>query len=105
MRVRSGVDRRTNQMLKANLRRRILLDVLSRLGLAGVAVQRGASATRHNLVDAMLTARVGIPFDPVLEQVLVTHQQQLDMMLAEERHVPSSQRSGLNLDRRSAVRP
>src|ERR1041384_8274128 len=90
-------------MLHADFRRGVLLDVLAQVRLAGVAVQWSPATATYDFVDAVLAARVSVPFDPMLEQVLVSSQHQLDMVLTKKRHVATPQRGGLNLDGRSAV--
>ena len=62
-------------------------------------VMNGAAATRDHLVDAEPPAAlVHVALDPVIEQVIVSGDDQIDMMLAEERHVQIANRNRRRLE-------
>lgn len=56
-------------------------------GLPSALVWRSSAASSHDLIHPSPSAgAVQVPFDPVLDEMLVTGEQEIHLMLAEERH-------------------
>src|SRR4051812_18128675 len=103
--ISSRSRRRLDQVLHSNLGCRRSLLIVAQVWLAGPGVDRRAPSSAHDLVDPMSARRIFVALDPVLEQVLVSRQQQLDVVLPEHRHVSLTNRERFTLDHRPAMWP
>src|SRR5262252_8780016 len=72
-------------------------DVGTQIGLAGVAVLRRSAAARDQTVKAVRRATLRVPLDEVIEQMIVSGEDQPDVVPSEERHVHRPQRDRLRL--------
>ena len=71
MRFSSGVDTGLQQMLDANALRAAPAAICAQIGLAGVGVDRCAAAARDQTVHPIGRPAARIPFDPMIEEVIV----------------------------------
>src|SRR2546426_12825298 len=63
------------------------LDVIARVGVAGICVKRRAASAREDLIEPVFAQFIFVTLDPMLEEMFVAHEENSDVMFAEERHV------------------
>lgn len=73
-------------------------EIVAEIGFSTIGIVRRTAAATHNLIKPMRSARVAIPFHPVLEEVLVPCEHEIDVMLPKERHISSAQRRRLRFN-------
>jgi len=87
VRVVASLRTRTYQMGDPNRVGRGLLDVCSEVWLPPIPVERCSTPSAHDLIDPPpLAGPILVPFDPVLEDMVVPSEHQIHAMLAEQGH-------------------
>src|SRR5262245_27919852 len=98
MRVIRGRQSRFGEMMNRYFERRPGHDVLRKTRLAVVDVNRRATAASHEVIHPMRAGLVGVPLDPMVEQMIVAGDRHPNVMLAEQGDVEPPKRFGRALD-------
>src|SRR5688572_12633845 len=101
----AGLIGRLGDAVKRDLLAVVVLDVLARVGVACVSVERRAASSREDVIEPVFAGLVFIALDPMLEEMIVAREEDSDVMFSEERHVSLPNYRGRRLDPRPAVRP
>src|SRR5262249_39068729 len=102
-RIRAWFNGWALQVLHCDVRSASRPDGVSEIGLAGVAIQWRPAATADDLFDTIRGAGGRVALNPVLEQVLVSREQEPDVMLPEEWHPPCANGCSLSFESRAPV--
>ena len=105
VRVIAGLGSGLHQVFEAHFARFVRLEVFGQIRLSLVRVRRGAAAPADHVVEpAGLPGCIDVPFDPMLEKMVVSGKDHLQVVRSKQRQVPLPQRRCGRLDFRAAVR-
>ena len=102
--VVAGVRSWSYEMIEGHLLCGVYPQILTQVWFAAVRIQRRPAPTGNDVIEPVLVPIMLVALDPVLEQVLVSAEENGGVMTAKQRHVSSTQGGRRRFDYCAPVR-